>query len=420
MKEKAILIGIHEESDQHFQYAMKEMISLCDAIEIEIIGQMEQKSKSPWHVSYFGPGKIEELAQLVKETEAQLIVVNDDLSASQIITLEETTQVGVLDRTSLILAIFDVRAQSKEAKLQVEIAKNQYLLPRLLGSYESLGRQGGVGGAKNKGLGEKKMSLDKRRIEKEIQKLRRELKKVEAHRQTQSIARKNSALCKVALVGYTNAGKSTLMNAFLTLSKQDETKQVYKEDMLFATLDTATRRIEIDHHHPFLLSDTVGFVSSLPHLLIKAFQSTLQEVKEADLLLHVIDLSNAEMERQCEVSEETLKEIEAYEIPRLKVYTKADLVDSVPLPIDGILVSAQENRGIEELLQKIETCLYGKKTEATLLIPYEHGSVVSEIIQHYEVLSCVKEEHGTRIIIRCSDQGLRKVQAYQIESESKD
>lgn len=394
MNTRAILIGYQREKDLEFSASMKEMEALCEAAMISVETVMVQKGRGPLHASYFGKGKLEELKQKLEEERLTVIVVNDDLNAAQIKQIEEITDVGVLDRTSLILRIFTDRAKSREARLQVMIAQLQYELPRLLGSYDNLGRQGGVGGAHNKGAGEKKIALDKRKIERQIISLKKELKKVESNRLTQRQARQDSLLKRVALVGYTNAGKSTLMNAFLKQMKEEHKKQVFEKDMLFATLDTSTRLIDVQGYYPFLLSDTVGFVSRLPHLLVEAFQSTLSEVKEADLLIHVLDISDKEVQNRIQITEKTLHQIGAEHIPVLRVYSKVDLVNEEDYEGSGIAVSGITLQGIDLLLRTIEERLYGPRKKQQLLIPYHEGAMLTMLKKNAENVSWQKTEAG--------------------------
>lgn len=414
MSTKAILAGYYTNDDKRFWTSMEEMKALCQADDIEVIETVIQKGIGPLHSSYFKSGKLEEIKQLKEELGAETIVINDELNASQIMTMEAALDTGVVDRTSLILNIFHDRAKTKQAHLQVEIARLQYALPRLLGSYSDLGRQGGVGGARNKGLGEKKIALDKRRIERQIHNLKKELIEIEKHHKTQSEGRKQSSVKKVALVGYTNAGKSTLMNALLRGCAETH-KQVFEKDMLFATLDTSVRLIDLNNQPPFLLADTVGFVENLPPVLLEAFKTTLAEVKDADLLLHVIDLSSEDYSEYESSTINTLSAIEASNIMILKVYTHGDLVNKEFWPEDGIVVSSTKGQGIDQLIDEIVQQLYGKKEVMDLFFPYENSSDYFRLIQDVEVLEKNELDFGVEVKIKGVASTLLQAQKWKRE-----
>ena len=265
--------------------------------------------------------------------------------------IEKGIECEVMDRTALILDIFAERAKTREAKLQVEVARLQYLLPRLIGANENLGRQSGGVGTRNKGAGEKKLELDRRKIEEKIAALNKELEELKHQRETQRNLRRKSSVPRIALVGYTNAGKSSIMNSMIDTFRDSEEKKVFEKDMLFATLETSIRSIQLEDNKKFLLSDTVGFVSNLPHDLIKAFRSTLEEVCEADLLLHVVDISNPDYKHQLKVTNETLKEIGAESVPMIYVYNKIDLLDGYLAEENGVYISAKKKLGIDKLVE---------------------------------------------------------------------
>ena len=294
--DKVLIVGMNlvtEQKKQNFDLAMNEMVSLVEACNMEPVGRVEQNMESANAATYIGSGKVQEVREMVKALEADMVVFDNGLSPIQLRNLSRELGCAVMDRTTLILEIFSARAKTREAKLQVEVARLQYMLPRLVGLHDALSRQGGASGAmSNKGAGEKKLELDRRKLEQRLTTMRRELENIAEERKTQRKKRAESGIPRVALVGYTNAGKSTIMNAMLAAYVEDKEKKVYEEDMLFATLDTTVRKIVPMDKNAFLLSDTVGFISNLPHNLIKAFRSTLEEVQEADLLVQVIDYSD--------------------------------------------------------------------------------------------------------------------------------
>lgn len=307
--EKAIIIGVNLMNRPDFVYSMQELSNLAAACNMVVVGELSQKVTRVNPSHYIGTGKIQELCVLITEKDASVVICNDELTPSQIRNLESSLDCKVIDRTILILAIFGERAQTTEAQLQVEVAQLQYMLPRLVGLRESLGRQGGGAGLKNRGSGETKLELDRRKIEDRITSLQSELEKLVARRQTQRKQRRKNEVPVICLVGYTNAGKSSLMNAMIELYNPRALKQVFTKDMLFATLETSVRSISLPDRKSFLLTDTVGFVSQLPHHLVKAFRSTLEEVTEADLLIHVVDIANPEYAQHINVTNDTLKEL---------------------------------------------------------------------------------------------------------------
>ncbi|MGN1149030.1 MAG: GTPase HflX, partial [Lachnospiraceae bacterium] len=313
--------------------------------------------------------------------------------------------------------IFATRAQSREAKLQVEVARLKYLLPRLVGMHDALSRQGGASGSmSSKGAGEKKLELDRRKIEHRIAELSKELEEVSKERETQRKKRQNSRIPQVSLAGYTNAGKSTLMNAMVDAYIQDENKRVLEKDMLFATLETSVRKIDNGRKRPFYLADTVGFIHKLPHGLVKAFRSTLEEVKNADLILQVVDFSDEHYKKHIEVTEETLRELGAGDIPVIYVYNKADLcMENLPKVSDNrIYMSAKSGAGMEELLQMITDTLYADNEKTTFLIPYDKGQIVSYLCENAEVIAQNYIENGVHLVVNCHKSDKAKYEAYVI------
>ena len=337
---RAVLAGCNTGmSADKYARAVAELKGLAKACGLNPVSTVTQNTDSVTHATYMGSGKVSSLKKEVEEHDADIVLFNEALTPMQMRNLEKILDTEVLDRTGLILQIFASRARTREARLQVESAQLQYMLPRLVGMRAELSRQGGGSGRlSNKGAGEQKLELDRRRIEHRIAELRRELEVVSRERTTQRSRRMQTGMTRVAQVGYTNAGKSTVMNALLShcskkqangrdiiQSDEENKKQVFEADMLFATLDTSVRRIDAPGHIPFLLSDTVGFVSDLPHSLVKAFRSTLDEVCCADLLLEVVDFSDPDYRKQIEVTAKTLSEIGAGHIPVVYLYNKTDL-----------------------------------------------------------------------------------------------
>mgnify|MGYP006291683381 CR=1 FL=1 len=415
-KEKAILVGVNLNNQESFEYEMQELANLAHACGFEVSGKITQKIKRISSSHYIGKGKISEIISMSDEKETDTIIFNDELTPSQIRNIEKDIQRRVIDRTSLILDIFSERARTKEAQLQVEIASLQYMLPRLIGLRESLGRQVSGVGLSVRGAGEKKLELDRREIEKKISVLNRELEKLTAHRKTQRKRRKKMNMPVATIVGYTNAGKSTLMNAMLELFKENENKPVFEEDMLFATLQTSVRSIKMPDNKKLLLTDTVGFVSKLPHYLIKAFRSTLEEVKEADLLIHVVDYSNPEYEKQINITNATLKELGVNDIPMIYAYNKTDLLD-ITIPMiknNTIYLSAKNRIGINELLNMACNNLFNDYIRCEMLIPYDCGGYVSYFQENANVLSMQYETEGIKIAMECKIDDFKRYSKYVI------
>ncbi|MFC9449629.1 GTPase HflX [Bacillus cereus] len=414
--QRAVLVGVNVGNEDDFAYSMEELTNLAEACDVEVIGQVTQNLQRVNPSHYIGKGKIEEVAAYVQEIDANMVIFNDELSPSQIRNLEEDLDCKVIDRTILILDIFAQRAKTKEAQLQVEVAHLQYMMPRLIGLRESLGRQSGGVGTKNKGVGEKKLELDRRKIEEQISVLNKDLEALVAQRQTQRKQRKKNEIPVVALVGYTNAGKSTTMNAMLEIYNGTEEKQVFEKDMLFATLETSVRNIDLPDNKSFLLTDTVGFVSKLPHHLVKAFRSTLEEVAEADLLIHVVDYANPNYEQLIDITNETLKKIGVENIPTIYAYNKSDMVD-VEIPKvqeDCVYLSAKKHVGMEELVEMIRSHIYKEYTKCEMLIPYDQGQVVSYFNNHAHVLSTSYENEGTKMTLECKTSDYEKYKRFAI------
>lgn len=398
----AVIVGVQLQNETNFAYAMEELRNLAAACNIKVIGELSQKASriNPSH--YIGTGKIQELS-LMLEDEDTLVIFNDELTPSQIRNLESSLDRQVIDRTILILNIFAERAKTKEAQLQVEVAQLQYMLPRLTGMRESLGRQGGGAGLKNRGAGETKLELDRRRIEERISVLQTELQTQVSRRQIQRKQRHKNEVPVICLVGYTNTGKSSLMNVIVETYHPGSGKQVFAKDMLFATLETSVRSIKLPDQKTFLLTDTVGFVSQLPHHLVKAFRSTLEEVTEADLLIHVVDISDPQHEQHMAVTAETLKALGADGIPTIYAYNKADLTDQ-PYPVvqeNSVILSAKQNSGIAELTVLIRGHVFNDYIQCEILVPFDRGSVVSYFNEHAHIQKISYEEQGTKLQLEC-------------------
>ena len=414
MRKRGIIVGININNKNNFEESIIELKNLCIACDIEIVGEMEQNLKKINPTFYMGSGKIEELRDLIEEMNAEIIVFNNELSASQIKNIEEEVKCSIIDRTALILDIFANRAKTREAKLQVEVARLQYELPRLIGANENLGRQSGGVGTKNRGAGETKLELDRRRIEDRIASLNKELEILKYQRNTQKNKREKSSIPNVALVGYTNAGKSSVMNVLVEKFINKEDKKVFEKNMLFATLETYVRNIKLHNNKSFLLYDTVGFVGDLPHNLVKAFRSTLEEVCDADLLVHIIDISNPNYKNQIDVTNETLSQIGADNIPMIYVYNKIDLIDLDKLDNNKILISAKRDIGIDRLIESICEKVFEDYIRFKLKIPYSEGKMISNIMENATILDSEYIEDGVIFNIECSEKEYVKYKQYII------
>ncbi len=389
----AILAGIQLRED--ISYSMEELAGLAEADGVAVAGQMIQSLERPNTATLIGKGKVEELAELCRNMEADMVIFNDELSGVQLRNLEEALEVRVIDRTILILDIFADRAVSREGKLQVELAQLQYRMPRLTGFGRSLSRLGcGIG---TRGPGEKKLETDRRHIAGRIDDIKAELARIGKTRQVQRSGREKSQIPVVALMGYTNSGKSAIMNRLLQLSERED-KTVSSQNMLFATLDTQHRKITLEQGSEFILIDTVGFVSRLPHSLVEAFKSTLEEVRYADLLIHVVDSSYENRDFYMEVTNKVIEQIGAGDKDQIVAYNKMDIAKSVPLDVSGheaVYLSAKTGENINVLVEKIREKIFGGRVEMTLLIPYQRGDITSYLCENAQIFSMEYEEEGT-------------------------
>ena len=414
--ERAILAGVHTGSGDVLRDTTEESIAeleeLARTAGVEVVGYLVQNRKSPDAASYLGDGKLEELKNAAEELDADLIIFDDELSPVQVRNISDHLECKVIDRTTLILDIFAMRAATKEGKIQVELAQLRYMLPRLVGLGKSLSRLGG--GIGTRGPGETKLETDRRHIRRRIEFLSDELKEVEKHRNLLRSRRKKDNKTVAALVGYTNAGKSTLLN-LLTGA------EVLAENKLFATLDPTQRSLVLSDNREVLLVDTVGFIRKLPHHLVKAFKSTLEEAALADVLLHVIDVSNDEYQSHVEVVEQILDELGAGGKPTLAVLNKIDLAQDKVIPnaiascTKTVSISAKEKTGLEEFMEAVEDIVPGRKREAALCIPYSEGRLLSELHENQVVLQEEYGEAGTEITALVDAVCYDKVRKYVID-----
>lgn len=373
-KESVVLIGCQTtEDDLRYEYSLEELASLTKTADGEVLITVTQKRDRVHPSTYIGKGKVEELKNLEEELEPNLLIFNDELSPSQIRNLSQHFDARVIDRTQLILDIFAQRARSKEGKLQVELAQLQYLLPRLAGQGTALSRLGaGIG---TRGPGETKLESDRRHIRRRIDDIKEQLDVVVKHRERYRDRRKRNKTFQVALVGYTNAGKSTIFNRLTEASS-------FEENLLFATLDPMTRKSVLPSGFTVLLTDTVGFIQDLPTTLIAAFRSTLEEVKEADLLLHVVDSSSPDYFNHEKTVRELLSDLEVNHIPQLTLYNKKDLkhADFMPSSNDkSMLISAFEEKDLETVLAQIEESVISGMEAYHVFLPASEGKLLSQL-----------------------------------------
>ncbi|WP_229069307.1 GTPase HflX [Actinoplanes sp. DH11] len=409
--ERVVLVGVWTEgSVADAENSLTELAALAETAGSQVLEGLIQRRKQPDAATFIGRGKVDELRDVVVSTGADTVICDGELSPSQLRKLEEQVKVKVVDRTALILDIFAQHAKSREGKAQVELAQLQYLLPRLRGWGDSLSRQGGGagggaggGGVGTRGPGETKLETDRRRINTRIAKLRREIKSMKTVRETKRSRRAASGVPAVAIAGYTNAGKSSLLNRLTQAG-------VLVEDALFATLDPTTRRTAAEDGRVFTLSDTVGFVRHLPHQIVEAFRSTLEEVAHADLVVHVVDGGHPDPEGQVSAVREVLGEVGADRIPELLVVNKVDAADEETLlrlkrawP-DAVFVSARSGVGIDELHAAIADRLPRPAVDMLILLPYDRGDLVAKVHRSGQVLASRHLDDGTELRVRVDEE----------------
>ncbi len=423
IQEKALLVGLNlttivkKNDDIDTNESMEELKELTKAAGAEVVGSLIQNKHSVDAAYYIGKGKVEEIRAYSDSLDATLVIFNDELSGAQIRNIENVVGRKVIDRTTLILDIFAQRALSKEGKLQVELAQLKYRLPRLYGMGGEMSRTGaGIG---TRGPGEQKLEIDKRHILNKAADIRRELKEVKKNRETQRVKRLKSNIPIVALVGYTNAGKSTLLNELIKTHKDyEQEKEVFVKDMLFATLDVTLRKALLPNKKEFLVVDTVGFVSKLPHDLVEAFKATLEEVQYADLILHVIDATNISYELQKSTTEGVLKELGVNDKKHILVYNKVDKLELDIYPKsqeDIVYISAKQGINMDKLLNMIEIALMENTYSVSLMLPYERGDIFSRIKDKYNVENFEYGESGITLDADLDEEDFNIYREYILE-----
>lgn len=390
---KAIIIANDISEDSPRQ---KENIELVKSLGAEVISVLIQNIQRINPKYYFGSGKIEYFSNISSELKSDFVVVCEDLSPRQLQNVKDEFDMLVIDRNQLILELFNQRATTAFGKLQVELATLSYMYPRLRGMRKDMDRQFGVMGMR--GAGEQKLELDRRVLRKRIDKLKEDVKAAQVVLDTKSKMRTESSIPIVSLIGYSNTGKSTLLNRIIELSGADEEKRVYADDRLFATLDTHARRIELPHGGEIILTDTVGLISDLPHQLVDAFRSTLSEIKSADLLVQVLDISNKNLDVEIETTEELIKELGLGDKKIIKVYNKADKVTDKHIYADAdMVISAYNDGDVLGLLTAIELELYGEAVEETKFFPYSEAKELSLFMEKNRIISKKYSDEGTEV-----------------------
>lgn len=415
--QKAVLAGVWEEGNTDFERQMEELKGLTEACEISVVAVETQRLTKRMQSTYVGSGRLLEIKERMEECEADVLVLLHECTPAQLRNIERVLTYPIMDRSELILRIFERRAKTKEAKMQVEMALCQYELPRLAHSSTHFSRQGG---GRNKGKGEQQLALDKRVLTRRIKTLERSLHHLQEKKETQRRGREKSSLKNIALVGYTNAGKSTLLNQLVSRSAQEEEKQVFAQDMLFATLDTSVRLIRAKGHHAFLLSDTVGFLEDLPASLLEAFDATLKEAQGADLLLHVIDFSDPDFAAKREATLQTLQRIGCADIPVLELYNKVDLCTEYQeeRKDNALYFSALSDDGINELLCMLDIFLQKDHKCGAWLFPYACQKELSAFYAFALVEERIEKDEGIYLRGQIPTQRRRQFQCYECEEAS--
>lgn len=416
---KAIIVGVHLNQDDHFAYSMKELSNLAKADNIKVMAELDQNLDTFNSKTYLGKGKINEIIDLNKQNNLDLLITNDELTGSQIRNIEKITDLKVLDRTSLILDIFAQRAKSHQAKIQIQIAQLQYQLPRLR-NFNDLQKDQQKGIGVNRGSGETQLELNRRNIQKKISHLKEELNNLDKINQTKQTKRNKNNIPSVALVGYTNSGKSTTLNQIIKLfNDSNNQKKVFEKNMLFATLDTSVRRISLNNNNDFILSDTVGFISKLPHNLIEAFKSTLSEAVNADLLIQVVDYSDPNFESMIDITNKVLQSININKKPMIIALNKADLVKETYPVTEGnqIIYSAKDEKSIKLLVKTIENNLFKNKVNTTLLIPFDKGNILNFLKENESVNNIKYINTGIKISAKLRPESVNKFQDYIISKK---
>ena len=416
---KAVLVGVKLDSQNSldFENEMDELANLAKACNIVPVESVVQNLDSFHPVTYVGKGKVDEVKMILEASEAEVVIFNDELTPIQISNLQDRLDIQIYDRTYLILEIFKSRAKTREAIIQVEIASLNYMLPRLVGLRQGLSRQRGTGGgfAHGRGAGESKLELDRRINKDKITALKRELLELAKTRKQQREKRKKNEVPTVCLVGYTNSGKSTLMNKLLEIAKSGDDKKVFQQDMLFATLETSSRKISLEDGK-FILTDTVGFIEKLPHNLIEAFKSTLEEITEANMIIHVVDGSNPKFLNQIHATNKVLEELGVANIPILYAFNKIDKVDDylyIPNDYpDAVRISALKGHNIDYLIKMIFDKIYNDYKQVEFIVTYAMEKIIYDI-KKYSIFAKI-EYTDNYILLRCktSDLVINKYHEY--------
>lgn len=408
MIEKCVIAGVKiKQSRTDIDYEMEELKQLVEAsggiVEYSVVQEKDNYTAS----TYLGKGKVEEIRILCEEVGATLVVVNDELTGSQINNLEKMLDVRVIDRTMLILDIFALRAKTKESKLQVELAQLKYTMPRLKGKGIEMSKLGG--GIGTRGPGEKKLETDRRHIESNIHEIEKQLKKAKTVREVNRKSRLKNNVPVIAVVGYTNAGKSTLINTLLNLYGVEKDKEVFVYDMLFATLTTENRKLKILDKYEAIITDTVGFISKLPTKLIESFKSTLEEINFSDIIIHLMDVTNDDLNVQKDTTDEILKEIKATDIPVIEVYNKIDKMEVSFDDSQGIYISAKTGLNMDKLIERVLLLLYGESKTYTVGLNYSDHAKLSFLENNTNIIEREYLEDGIKVVFETREKIYEKL-----------